>query len=464
MRFPILSGIYTDSDFDFRTALPVNMEPILKVTGISEGYLRTSEGIDVLQASAPGIDRGGINWNGVCYRVLGSKFCSVSADGSVTQIGDVGTDGKTVSMSYGFHYLAIASNENLFLYDGTTLTQNTDADLGVVLDVQWIDGYFMMTDGENLVVTELGNPFSVNPLKYGSSEVDPDPIKAVVRLNNEVYAVNRNTIEAFDNIGGQFFPFQVISGTQIYRGAVGTHTADIFMGGIAFLGSGQNEEIAVHIYGGGGDAKISTRQIDIILRGYTETQLSQAVCETRVHDGRQIFYIHLADQTLCYDGPSSQALGQPVWFVLKTNGAYLARHFVRCYDKWIVGNPKVAELGVMTPSNAEHWGDTVTWEFTTPFLYNEGKGGQIHSIELACIAGGTTLGENAQVAMEYTNDGAEWSAPRRVSLGESGDRAKPIKWMRCGMFHDRRALRFTGDSNAVLSAARVEGVVEPLAW
>jgi hypothetical protein len=60
------------------------------------------------------------------------------------------------------------------------------------------------------VVTELSNPLAVNPLKYGSSEVDPDPVVALIKLRNEVYALNRNTIEVFDNVGGELFPFHVL--------------------------------------------------------------------------------------------------------------------------------------------------------------------------------------------------------------------------------------------------------------
>jgi hypothetical protein len=87
-----------------------------------------------------------------------------------------------------------------------TLTQNTDPDLGTVLDVVWVDGYWMTTDGEFLVVTDLTNPLAVDPFKYGSSEVDPDPVKALLKVRNEVYALNRHTIEAFDNVGGCGLP------------------------------------------------------------------------------------------------------------------------------------------------------------------------------------------------------------------------------------------------------------------
>ena len=40
MQIPILDGIYTDNNSDFRTAYPVNLIPVPKGQGISAGYLR----------------------------------------------------------------------------------------------------------------------------------------------------------------------------------------------------------------------------------------------------------------------------------------------------------------------------------------------------------------------------------------------------------------------------------------
>jgi hypothetical protein len=176
MQIPIASGIYTDTSPAIRTSYPVNMVPVPVDSGISEGFLRPADGI-VQNGTGPGVDRGGINWRGVCYRVMGTSLCSISSTGTVTTLGSVGgTD--LVTFDYSFDRLAIASNNNLFYWDGSTLTQVTDPDLGEVLDVVWVDGYFMTTDGTSLVVTELTDPTAVNPLKYGSSEIDPDPVVA----------------------------------------------------------------------------------------------------------------------------------------------------------------------------------------------------------------------------------------------------------------------------------------------
>ena len=201
MQIPIINGIYADGGApDFRTSYPRNLVPVPKTQGISTGYLRPADGI-VQTATVPGNDRGAINWNGTLYRVSGTKLISISAAGVVTVLGDVGTGGQ-VTMDYSFDRLGIASNGSLFYWNGTALTKVTDPDIGTVIDMKWIAGYFLTTDGTNLVTTDLADPASVNPLHYGSAEEDPDPILAVDELRNEAYAFGRYTIEIYQNVGG----------------------------------------------------------------------------------------------------------------------------------------------------------------------------------------------------------------------------------------------------------------------
>jgi hypothetical protein len=245
---------------------PTNYEPTLVDSGLSEGYLSNAPGTTLI-GTGPGADRGAINWNGVCYRVMGSKLISVTVDGIVTVLGDVGDNGLPVSMDYSFDRLGIASNQNLFYYctpsgPNPGVTQVTDVDLGVVLDVMWIDSYWMTTDGENLVVTELNDPYSVDPLKYGSSETDPDPVEALAKVRGEVYALNRNTIQNFQDIGGTGFPFTNNPGGLIPRGVVGTQAWAYFQETFAFVGSARNEQLSVYLAGAGESISISTSEID----------------------------------------------------------------------------------------------------------------------------------------------------------------------------------------------------------
>lgn len=462
MQIPIVNGIYASSAPDIRTSYPVNMEPIPKASGLSDGYLRTAEGLDAV-GTGPGVCRGGIEWNGQCFRVMGAKFGRIDGT-SFVEIGTVNGSGP-VTLDYGFAYLAIASDDKLFLYDGITFAQVTDGDLGLVKDVAWIDGYYITTDGEFITSTELANPFEVRPFKYASSEEDSDPVLAVKKLGTELYAINRHTIEAFTNIGGTGFPFQVIDGTQTFRGAIGTHAVTDFMGSLAFLGSGRKESPGVYMMTGGGTAAISTSEIEKILSNYTEQELQNVVCEARQFDRRNLLYVHLDDQTLVYDGSASAALGQPVWMILKTgDNGYRGRYFVWCDSEWSVADTQLSNFGIVTDTLSTHWGESVSWEFSTPTIFADATGLIVHEVELTGVTG-VVLGENgASMSLSFTEDGVNYSQTRNLNLGPNGSRALPMKWTRVGYCQNKFSLKFRGDSNSRISVARLDARLEKMAW
>ena len=465
MQVPVLSGIYADAKSDFRTSYPVNLVPVPKDTGISNGYLRTADGI-VLYANVSGLDRGGIVWQGSLYRVCGEALVKINSDSSINTIGSVGSGGRC-SFDYSFDRLAISSNGRFYYFDGTTLSRVTDADLGSVVDHVWIDGYHITTDGEFVVVTELNDPASVNPLKYGSSEFDPDNIVGLLKVRNELVALNRHSIEVFDNVGGELFPFQRIDGAVITKGAVGTHAKCLFAQTFAFVGGGRNEPISVYVGANGGAQKIATREIEILINRYSEDRLSGIVIESVEQDAHQNLYIHLPNETLVYDMAGSSAVGQPVWFVLKSGGdadqPYRAINFVYAYGKWIVGDKLQATLGYMTDATFAQYGQPTGWRFDTALIYNEGMGAIINSIELVGTVGRAATGLQPSVFCSYTKDGLTWSQERSRSAGLRGDYAHRMTWHRFGVrFGHWLGLRFRGVGSTTLAIPRLEIQVEPL--
>lgn len=467
MQIPILNGIYADNTPELRTSYPINMVPVPKKSGISNGFLRPGDGI-VANGAGPGIDRGGINWNGICYRVMGTKLVTVASNGTVTTLGDVGGPVNTlVTMDYSFDRLAIASGGRLYYWNGV-LTQVTDPDLGVVLDFCWVDGYFMTTDGANLIVTELSDPMQVNPLKYGSSEVDPDPVVALIKLRNEVYALNSNTIEVFDNVGGDLFPFARIDGAQVQKGVLGTHACCIFLDRIAFLGGGRNEAPSIYIGAAATTQKLSTQEIDNLLLQYTEAQLVRVQLEARNDKNHQHLYVHLPDRTIVYDASASEALGEAVWFTLATTvvefSQYRARNMVWAYDKWLVGDPQSSAIGYFVQSTGEHWGQRVRWEFGTLIVYNESNGAIFNELELVSLTGSVVIGTNPSISTSYSVDGKSWSQDRNITVGTTGNTVKRLAWFQQGHMRNWRIQRFRGDSDAHVSFIRLEAQIEALAF
>ena len=468
MQIPILNGIYTDNTPELRTSYPVNLVPVPKTSGISNGFLRPGDGI-VANGTGTGIDRGGINWQDSLYRVMGTNLVEISSAGAVTTLGDVGgPTSELVTFDYSFDQLAIASGGRLYYWDGSTLTQVTDPDLGVVLDVVWVDGYFMTTDGEFLIVTELSDPTQVNPLKYGSSEVDPDPVVALLKLRNEVYALNRNTIEVFDNVGGELFPFARIDGAQIQKGVIGTQGCCVFIERIAFLGGGRNEAPSIYVGASAVATKISTQEIDNILLEYTEEQLALVKLEARNDKNHQHLYVHLPDQTLVYDASASEALQTPVWFTLVSTlvglSQYRARNMVWVYDKWMVGDPQTSNIGYLVQDTGHHWGQQVYWEFGTLIVYNESNGAIFNEMELVSLTGSIALGKNPQISTSYSLDGKSYSQEKFISVGTIGNTKKRLAWFQQGHMRNWRIQRFRGDSDAHVSYVRLEAQIEALAY
>ena len=465
MQIPILNGIYTDQNSDFRTSYPRNLVPVPKDQGISSGYLRPAEGI-IEWADVPGVDRGGISWNGVCYRACGTKLITIDESGGVTVIGDIGGS-DLVTFDYSFDRLAVSSGGRLYYYDGATLSLVTDPDLGLVNSVVWVDGYFMTTDGTSIVVTDLSDPFSINPLKYGSSEVDPDDIKALIKIRNEVHVVNRHTIEVFDDVGGSGFPFQRIDGAQLTRGAIGRKACCKYNDTVAFLGGGRNEPASVWVGASGNVQKISTREIDQLIAENNQYELENAQLEAKIQDGHILLYVHLPSVTMAYDLAASESVGEPVWHLLSSGidqEMYLARNIVWCHNKWIVGHPYLNKIGYLSESSGDHWGDVVGWEFGTSILYNESMGAIFHELELICLTGRAVLGENPQIATQYSLDGETWSQKKYISAGKQGQRDKRLIWLSQGNMRNWRIQRFNGTSKSRLSIARLEARLEPLAF
>jgi hypothetical protein len=293
-------------------------------------------------------------------------------------------------------------------------------------------------------------------------------VVALLKLRNEIYAMNRNTIEVFDNVGGELFPFQRIDGAQIQKGVIGTQGCCVYLERIAFLGSGRNEAPGIYVGAAATTQKISTQEIDNLLLTYSEAQLTLVKLEARNEKNHQHLYVHLPDRTIVYDATASEALQDQVWFTLTTTvvgfSQYRARNLVWAYDKWLVGDPQSSTIGYLVQDTGQHWGQQVRWEFGTMIVYNESNGAIFNRLELVSLTGSVALGKNPQISTSYSVNGQTWSQDRSISVGTIGSMSKRLAWFQQGHMRNWRIQRFQGDSDAHVSFIRLEAQMEPLAF
>lgn len=462
-QLAILSGIYAKETPDLARSVPVNLIPVAQPgdgsgTGVSKGYLRLAHGVRKVYDSQ--IDRGGAIYNGRHIRALGNELVEIKQSG-IAVLGSIVTDGKPVTFAEGFGRLAVASAGALYYLTDVILTKVVDSDLGTVLSVTWQDGYFITTDGSALVVTELKDPTSVDPLKYGSSEADPDPVVGVLALRGELYALNRYTIEKFVNQGVTGFPFARSRGSQVPKGCVGPQAFTPFVETFAFCGSARNETPAIHLAGAGQAIRISPRELDEDLERLTNDQLASIEMEAMQTGGLSQLLVHLPTTTWVYHWSASQLLDVPVWSKLQGGAAaskpYVARHFTLIGTEWWCGTTDA--IGVVDSSVATVFGQPVGFQFDTPLLYNEGRGAIINALEVIPLDG---FGTATSVNVSYTDDGRTWSNERSFISGAVGERGKRMQWRRLGKFRRWRGFRFRGVANAPIGFTRLDADLEPL--
>jgi hypothetical protein len=454
---PLLSGVQGSETAEFKTVYPLNLEPVVIDSKISKGQLKAVPGA-VQAGTGPGADRGGIEWNGVHYRVMGTQLCQIAASGVVTQLGDVGSGGRC-RFDYSFTRLAINSGDRLYYYDPSGgLIQVTDTDLGAVVDMMWIDGYFMTTDGTYVVVTELSDATSVMPLKYGSAEEDPDPITGLLKYRNEAYIVGRHTIQLFKDVGGNGWPFQTVgNGTTIPAGAVGPKAKCLIGEGFAFVGGGRNEALNVFVAGQAEAKAIGCPELCEKLDALPDPSVVEL--EQRASDTERRLLVHLPDETWAYLLHASADVSAPVWYRLKTDDdGYRCRNAVLANGKWWVGDTQSGAVGYLTDENRLHFGIDPGWSFDCGFLYNQSLGAIVDSVELVGLPG---RGGDGAVFLSMTEDGETFSAERSV-ISKSADRKKRIAWRPHRRIRNYLGLRFRGFGSALPGIASCEVKARPL--
>lgn len=454
-QLSLLSGVAASQAGEFLQRPPLNLEPVLIDTQISKGQLLMPPGVAHL-VNGPGADRGGIIWRGEHYRVMGARLVKLTGS-QLTDIGEVGGNGN-VWFAYSFDRLAIGSNNRLYYWNGTALTQATDEDIGQVIDGIWIDGYFMLTDGTHIVVTELTDPASVLPLKYGSAEQDPDAIVGLLRYRDEAYVLGRHSIETFRNVGGNGFPFQTLKGAAVPFGCIGARAKTLFGDGFAFVGSGKDESLNVYLGGRGTAQAIGSAALCKALAN--EADPSKIVLESRLSKGKALLLMHLANEAWCYSLNMSAALGEPIWFRLQSkNGTYRMRHAVPDGSRIVVGDPTSSALGVLTENDARHFGEEVPWELFAGYIYNEARATILHEIELVGLTGrGSGPGV---VFFSMTRDGQTFSQERAIKA-EVGLPSRHLQWRPHVRFTTFLGVRFRGVGGLMPGIAAIEYQAEGL--
>ena len=364
MQLPLIKG-NRKSKTGYRDNLPVNFTAVFYDIDGDQGYLLTHDGLTEF-AQVNGKARGGwyserLNKH---YRVSGNAFEEIATDGTVSVLGVI-TGDDVVSFAESFNSIAIVASGHYYSWDGATLTDVLDPELGFPIDNTWFSQIFVFTDGEFVFHTDINNEQSISPLKYSSSEFAADPVLGVARRLDQIVAFNRYSIEWFyfnASAGTGLSVLQNIPNKTIRAGIVGTHCKCILDDVFFILGGRKEESPSIHYVTGLSINSIATREVDKIISEYNEAELSTVVMETRVVDRDKFIIVHLPNETLLYNHTIAQQVGlNNAWSFVKTgistDEPWRAKFgvFDPRITKWIYGDTKEDKLGYLDQDSAAQY-------------------------------------------------------------------------------------------------------------
>lgn len=458
MQAPVtlIKGDKIGVETDYRDAIPVNMYAVAREILGASGYMLSFPGIDTDQRVEEGdpeiTNCRGANYNerfGAQYRIIANKMYAITPTGPAVELGTI-PGSKQVSMPYSFNTQAIIADNRMFLYDPTNgFRQITDPDLGNVIDGDWIDGYYFLTDGEYLYHTDIKDETSISPERFATAEFMPDKSLGIIKTQDDkILVFGRYTTETFYNDESEGFSFSRISNRAMKIGIVATHAKVESNGKYYIVGGRKEEDLAVHVVTIGSSIKISTREIDNILSKYTDEDLFDIRMETYSEKDSVFIVIHLPVETLVYNSAIAETHGPSVaWSILKSGSGeskpYRAINFVfdPRFAGWVCGDKYSDRVGTIDKTSVITFGEINEWFLYTPFLNLETF--SIDEIELETIPG-RTVHEDASVAISVTTDGSTYSMEEWDMYGEPSNYGRRFIIRQGGYVSDWIGFRLRG--------------------
>lgn len=229
------------------------------------------------------------------YVVAGNNLYTFNSNGAAVLIGATPGTGFCSFASTVFG-IAIVSDGNLYLYDGTTLTGVSIPDSQRVSSVTSLDNYFIVSIEEtNKFYWIRPGETTIDPLNFESAERNPADIVAVKTIGDEMWSLGRATVEIFTDSGDTNAPFTRIAGRVYQIGCADRNSVVLTNKNTlpCLIWVTPNREV---VLAQGVPAKVSNESIEELLR------LSSTFTGWAFRVNRHDFYVLTTDnETLVFD-------------------------------------------------------------------------------------------------------------------------------------------------------------------
>ena len=201
--------------------------------------LQSFYGLKSFTTQAGTADRGMLENKGLLYKVTDTTLYTVASTGVHTTLGTIPGSGRCIIKAMGAQIIVVNGSGKVYVWDGTTLTQNTDLNLGnprgaAVINNQAI---YDAGTGQGFDVSDVGTPSTISGLNNASAESTPGDLLIPFDFRETLYLMKKDAIELWWNSGQGNPPFDKIQGAVINMGldaiySVATNPDFVFFFGV----------------------------------------------------------------------------------------------------------------------------------------------------------------------------------------------------------------------------------------
>lgn len=455
--------------------LPHTRRTLTNCFNNGEGQIISRPGIDQL-ASTGKVARGQFVWNDSLYQVVSNSLIKITdtETGAFTTNATAISGNPNVVTAIGFnHAVILVPGGDIYTLDSSDVVTLISGGANFVPSdwVTHIDGRFVYipTSGDPAFFSDVGAAGTVQAASFFDAEELPDKNEVAFNLNNTLYIAGTDSIELFRNTGASPNPFARLTGARISAGYVGgliEYNKTFF-----FIGRLKDQGFGIFAVGQGDAPKISNTTIDLILTGYNERELSQAVGARFNWRGYDIITFTLGHDSFGYYNGN--------WFFLNTlvnnnpvpwNGGFITQlggEYFTANDGSIgklslsnfdygVAISKVIDIGFEQEDGdfftCQNIGVDISQGYINPNVKGAFSGGFSKGFSVGIDYGPRTVG------LFMTRDNVTYGNGVYKEVGEIGQYSKHLEWNEAGglgMYNGFMGIRLVTAQNVDFSVDKM---------
>lgn len=407
----------------------MNLIPQAELTGAAQSSLTSWPGLTSFY-SGSGVNRGMTVFDNELYKVTDNTLYKISSVGVATSLGTIAGTSRCIFANDGTN-LIITTGTTAFQYDGTTLTQITDADFEGGNSCAFFNTYMVYDGtGNNFQLAEAGDPDNFRADYKAQAESNPDDTKRVFVWREQLYIFGDKTIEVWYFTGTGSPPIARVNNATMNVGLGAVHSVAATDEYVYFLG----DDRRAYRFSATQPTNITTIAISHQLDELGD--LSGAVGDIIRIEGQSFYKLNVQGKTLVFNEGAERP--NNAWFNLSTKAdedQYRFDSFVEVYGKRLCADGgNVLELDLDTYDNN---GEVVINEriFGPITAKDLGSGGDkvlMSRIWLDVETGvglASGQGDNPQLMVSVSIDGGRsFTNEQDVLLGRTGEGDTKVKY------------------------------------